>query len=97
MKDVYRNKDYFSLCLDLKALIEGAILVSKSRLFQRLVPRYTKDFWQMPVLNMGIARSDLEFRKALVKRSNISPNISPNMVFGEMLDRLTTLLGHPTS
>ena len=32
--------DYFSLSLDLKALIEGAIFVSKSRLFQRLAPRY---------------------------------------------------------
>ena len=28
--------DYFSLSLDLKALIEGAIFVSKLRLFQRL-------------------------------------------------------------
>ena len=36
--------DYFSLSLDLKALIEGAIFVSKSRLFQRLAPRYAKDF-----------------------------------------------------
>ena len=34
--------------------------------------------------------------KALVKRSNISHNISPSIMLGEMLDRLTTLLGHPT-
>ena len=35
--------------------------------------------------------------KAPVKRSNILPNISPNIMLGEMLDRLTTMLGHPTS
>ena len=59
------KKDYFSLSLDLKALIEGAILVSKSRLFQRLAPRDAKDFWPLPVLNMGIARSVLEFLNSL--------------------------------
>ena len=57
--------DYFSLSLDLKALIEGAIFVSKSRLFQRLAPRYAKDFWPLPVLNMGIARSVFEFLNSL--------------------------------
>ena len=51
----------FSLSLDLKALIEGAIFVSESRLFQRLAPRYAKDFWPLLVLIMGIAWSILEF------------------------------------
>ena len=57
--------DHFFLSLDLKALIEGAIFVSKSRLFQRLAPRYAKDFWPLPVLNMGIARSVFEFLNSL--------------------------------
>ena len=35
--------------------------------------------------------------KAPVKRSNISSNISSNIMLGEMLDHLTTLLGHSTS
>ena len=37
-------KGLFSLSLNLKAFIVGAIFVSKSRLFQRLTPRYAKDF-----------------------------------------------------
>ena len=37
VKDAY---DYFSLSLDLKVLIERAIFVSKSRLFQRPASRY---------------------------------------------------------
>ena len=49
----------------MKALIEGAIFVSKSRLFQRLGPRYAKDFWPLPDFNMGIARSVLEFLYSL--------------------------------
>ena len=39
--------------------------MSKSRLFQRLAPRYAKDFWPFPVLNMGIARSVLELFNSL--------------------------------
>ena len=41
------------------------IYVSKSRLFQRLAPRYAKDFWPLPVLNMGIARSVFEFPNSI--------------------------------
>ena len=59
------KKGLFFLEFGLKALIKGAILVSKSRLFQRLAPRYAKDFWPLPVLNMGIARSVLEFLNSL--------------------------------
>ena len=58
-------KDYFSLNLNLKTLILGAIFVSKSRLFQRLAPRYAKDFWPLPVHNIRIARSVLEFLDSL--------------------------------
>ena len=67
IKIIIKNNvyDYFSLSLDLKALIEGAIFVSKSRMFQRLAPRYAKDFWPLPVLNMGIARSVFEFLNSL--------------------------------
>ena len=61
----YIQKDYFPLSLNWKALIVGAIFASKSRLFQRLAPRYAKDFWPLPVLNMGIARSALEFLNSL--------------------------------
>ena len=39
--------------------------MSKSRLFQRLAPRYAKDFWPFPVLDMGIARSVLEILNSL--------------------------------
>ena len=45
-------------------MVEGAIFVSKS-MFQRLVLRHAKDLWPLPVLNMGIARSVLEFLNSL--------------------------------
>ena len=58
-------KGLFFLKFELEGIDCGAIFVSKSRLFQRLAPRYAKDFWPLPVLNMGIVRSVLEFLNSL--------------------------------
>ena len=52
---LYVHKYTFLLSSDLN--VEGAILVSKSRLFQRLAPRYAKDFLPLSVLIRGIAKS----------------------------------------
>ena len=64
----------FSLSLDLKALIEGAIFVSKSRLFERLAPQYTTSIKQpcfenlpkfLPIAHKKISSSDLDLAPRL--------------------------------
>ena len=54
---IYLCTVHFVVNLDLKALIEGASFLSRSRLIQRLAPRYEKDFWPFAVLKRGIGRS----------------------------------------
>ena len=50
---------YCSFCLEFG--FKGASFLSRSRLFQKLAPRYEKDFWPFAFLKRGIARSVPEF------------------------------------
>ena len=56
---IYINKKRI-IYLDLKALIEGAIFVSKSRLFQRLAPRHAKDFRMVTTSNSAKTKQKLK-------------------------------------